>query len=44
MNKGMLTVDEALEQLLAAAHPPGGVEEIATLDATGRVLAQPTGG
>jgi molybdopterin molybdotransferase len=39
MNKGLLSVDEALAQLLAGARPVDGVEEIATLEATGRVLA-----
>jgi molybdopterin molybdotransferase len=41
MNKGMLTVDEALAQLLAAANAPVDVEDVATLSATGRVLAKP---
>jgi molybdopterin molybdotransferase len=40
MNKGLLSVDEALEVLLAGARPVTGVEEIATLEATGRVLAR----
>jgi molybdopterin molybdotransferase len=40
MNKGLLSVDEALQVLLAGARPVGGVEEVATLEATGRVLAR----
>ena len=39
MNKGLLSVDEALEVLLAGARPVAEVEEVATLEATGRVLA-----
>jgi molybdopterin molybdotransferase len=39
MNQGLLSVDEALAQLLAGAMPVGEVEEIPTMDATGRVLA-----
>jgi molybdopterin molybdotransferase len=39
MNKGLLSVDEALERLLAAAHPVAETESIATLAAAGRVLA-----
>jgi molybdopterin molybdotransferase len=41
MNKGLLSVDEALAQLLAAAKPVPDIEEVATLEATGRVLAKP---
>jgi len=41
MNKGLLSVDEALEVLLAGARPVAETEEIATLEATGRVLARP---
>ena len=41
MNKGLLSVDEALGQLLAAAKPVPDIEEVATLEATGRVLAKP---
>ena len=41
MNQGMLTVDEALAQLLAGAQPLAEIEEIDTLHATGRVLARP---
>ena len=40
MNKGMLSVDEALAQLLAGARPLAEVEEVDTLNATGRVLAR----
>ena len=41
MNKGMLSVDEALAQLLAGARPVAEIEEVDTLHATGRVLARP---
>jgi molybdopterin molybdotransferase len=41
VNKGLLSVDEALAQLLAAAKPVPDIEQVATLEATGRVLAQP---
>jgi molybdopterin molybdotransferase len=40
MKPGMLSVDEALGFLLAGARPVAGTETIATLAATGRVLAQ----
>jgi molybdopterin molybdotransferase len=40
MNKGLLTVDEALEVLLAGAHPVREVEDVPTLEAAGRVLAR----
>jgi molybdopterin molybdotransferase len=40
MNKGLLSVDEALAQMLARARPVAEVEEVATLEATGRVLAR----
>ena len=40
MNKGLLSVDEALAQLLAGAKPVNEVEEVPTLEATGRVLAR----
>ena len=40
MNKGLFSVDEALEQMLARARPVSDVEEISTLEATGRVLAR----
>ena len=40
MNKGLLSVDEALEVLLAGAKPVADIEEIPTLEATDRVLAR----
>jgi molybdopterin molybdotransferase len=40
MNKGLLSVDEALERLLAGATPVAQRETVATLDAAGRVLAE----
>jgi len=40
MNKGLLSVDEALERLLAGARPVGETESVPTLSATDRVLAQ----
>ena len=40
MNKGLLSVDEALAVLLAGARSVAGVEEVPTLVATGRVLAR----
>jgi molybdopterin molybdotransferase len=40
MNKGLLSVDEALAQMLASARPVREVEEVATLEATHRVLAR----
>ena len=40
MNKGLLTVDEALEVLLAGARPVAEVEDVPTLEAAGRVLAR----
>ena len=40
MNKGLLTVDEALEVLLAGARPVAEVQDVPTLEATGRVLAR----
>ena len=39
MNKGMLSVDEALAFLLAGARPVADVEQVPTLAASGRVLA-----
>ena len=39
--QGMLSVDEALERLLAGADAIEGIETVATLAATGRVLAAP---
>ena len=40
MNKGLLSVDEALAALLASAKPVAGVEQVPTMNAVGRVLAQ----
>ena len=40
MNKGLLSVDEALAQMLAGAQPVADVEEVPALEATGRVLAR----
>ena len=39
MNKGLLSVDEALAQMLVHARPVADTEDIPTLEATGRVLA-----
>ena len=39
MNKGQLSVDEALERLLAGARPVADTEPAPTLSAAGRVLA-----
>ncbi len=41
MSNGLLSVDAALEQMLANARPVGEVEEVPTLEATHRVLARP---
>jgi molybdopterin molybdotransferase len=41
VNKGLLSVDEALEVLLAGARPVTEVEDVPTLEASGRVLARP---
>jgi molybdopterin molybdotransferase len=41
MNKGLLTVEKALEVLLAGARPVRDVEQVPTLEAAGRVLARP---
>jgi molybdopterin molybdotransferase len=41
MNQGLLSVDEALAQLLAGAQPVTEVEQVPTLEAAGRVLARP---
>jgi molybdopterin molybdotransferase len=38
--KGLLSVDEALAQMLAGARPLAQIEEVDTLAATGRVLAR----
>jgi len=40
MNKGLLSVDEALERLLAGARPVAEIESVSTLEASGRVLAR----
>ena len=40
MNQGMLSVDEALAFLLAGARPVAETEQVATLAASGRVLAE----
>jgi molybdopterin molybdotransferase len=40
MKQGMLTVDEALATLLAGARPVADTEQVATLAACGRVLAE----
>jgi molybdopterin molybdotransferase len=40
VSKGLLSVDEALEVLLAGARPVAEVEQVPTLEAAGRVLAQ----
>jgi molybdopterin molybdotransferase len=40
MNKGLLSVDEALETLLAGARPVAEVEQVPTMAAVNRVLAQ----
>src|SRR5712671_1689581 len=40
MNKGLLSVDEALEVLLSGARPVADIEEVPTLEATNRVLAR----
>src|SRR3989442_10605903 len=41
MNKGLLSVDEALARLLSGAQPVSGIEELPALEAAGRVLARP---
>jgi molybdopterin molybdotransferase len=40
VNRGLLSVDEALELLLSGAKPVAEVEEVPTLEAAGRVLAR----
>jgi molybdopterin molybdotransferase len=40
MNKGLLSVDEALAQLMAGAKPVADIEEVPALGAAGRVLAR----
>ena len=41
MNQGLLSVDEALESLLAGARPVAEVEQVPTMAAVDRVLAAP---
>jgi molybdopterin molybdotransferase len=40
MNKGLLSVDEALAQLLSGARPVSETENVPTLEATSRILAR----
>jgi molybdopterin molybdotransferase len=40
MNRGLLSVDEALEQMLSRARPVAEVEDVPALEASGRVLAR----
>jgi molybdopterin molybdotransferase len=40
MNKGLLSVDEALETLLGGARPVAEIEQVPTMEAAGRVLAR----
>ncbi len=40
MNKGLLSVDEALAVLLAGASPVAEIDEVPTLEGSGRVLAR----
>jgi molybdopterin molybdotransferase len=40
MDKGILSVDEALQVLLSGARTVGEVEDVPTLEATGRILAR----
>jgi molybdopterin molybdotransferase len=40
MNQGLLSVDQALEVLLAGARPVAEIEEVATLQAADRILAR----
>ena len=40
MNKGLLSVDEALKTLLAGARPVAEVEQVPAMEAVGRVLAR----
>jgi molybdopterin molybdotransferase len=40
VNQGLLSVDDALARLLAEAKPVAEVEEVSTLEATGRILAR----
>ena len=38
--KGLMSVDEALEVLLAGAHPVSEVEDVPALEATGHELVE----
>ena len=40
MNQGLLSVDDALARLLADARPVAEIEQVATLEATNRILAR----
>jgi len=40
MNKGLLSVDEALAQLMAGVRPVSEIEQVPTLEATNRILAR----
>ena len=40
MNQGLLSVDDALARLLAEARPVAEIEQVATLEATNRILAR----
>jgi len=40
LNKGLLSVDEALEVLVGGAKPVAEIEDVSTLEATDRVLAR----
>jgi molybdopterin molybdotransferase len=40
VNQALLSVDDALARLLAEARPVAQVEEVPTLEATGRILAR----
>jgi molybdopterin molybdotransferase len=40
MNQGLLSVDDALAQMLSRARPVADVDEVPTLEAAGRVLAR----
>jgi molybdopterin molybdotransferase len=40
VNQGLLSVDDALERLLAEARPVAEIEDVPTLEATNRILAR----
>lgn len=40
MNKGLLSVDEALDTLLEGARPVAEIEQVPTMEAVNRVLAR----